>query len=183
MNTVVSFLEGERIILRALNRQDLNENYLQWLNDEEVSRGNGHAVFPNTEEAMIRYYEEQQNNTKQLVLAIIYKEDKKHIGNVSLQNINWISRNAEFAILMGDKNYWKKGLGEEAALLIVQYGFERLNLHRVYCGTFSNNESMKKLAGKLSMKQEGVRREAVYKSGQYLDIYEYAVLKNEFVKK
>jgi ribosomal-protein-alanine N-acetyltransferase len=182
MNTMVNFLEGGRVLLRALNRQDLNGNYLQWLNDEEVCRGNSHAIFPNTEEKMLRFYESQQNHMSQVVLAIVYKEDLKHIGNVSLQNINWISRNAEFAIVMGDKNYWGKGLGEEAAMLITEYGFTRLNLHRIYCGTFSNNESMKKLAAKLSMKQEGVRREAVYKNGEYLDLYEYGVLKTEFEK-
>jgi ribosomal-protein-alanine N-acetyltransferase len=180
MNMIVNFLEGERIFLRALTKQDLNESYLQWLNDEEVCRGNSHAVFPNTEEKMLRFFESQQNQMNQVVLAIIHKEDQKHIGNVSLQNINWISRNAEFAIVMGEKDYWGKGFGEEAALLITRYGFERLNLHRIYCGTFSTNESMKKLAAKLSMKQEGIRREAVFKNGNYLDLYEYGVLKTEF---
>jgi ribosomal-protein-alanine N-acetyltransferase len=183
MNTIVKFLEGERVILRALAKEDINDMYLQWLNDEEVCRGNSHAVFPNTEEKLLRFYEGQQNQMSQVVLAIIHKEDKKHIGNVSLQSINWISRNAEFAILMGDRSYWGRGFGEEAAQLIVNYGFERLNLHRIYCGTFSNNETMKKLAGKLHMKQEGIRREAVYKAGGYLDIYEYGVLKSEFSKK
>jgi [ribosomal protein S5]-alanine N-acetyltransferase len=182
MNTFVSFLHGERITLRALVKEDLNDNYLQWLNDEEVCRGNTHAVFPNTEEKMYRFYEAQQNHMSQVVLAIIHKNTNKHIGNVSLQNINWISRNAEFAIIMGDKEFWGNGLGEEAALLIVQYGFDRLNLHRIYCGTFSNNESMKKLAQKLFMKQEGVRREAVYKNGSYLDVFEFGVLKSEFKK-
>jgi RimJ/RimL family protein N-acetyltransferase len=84
---------------------------------------------------------------------------------------------------MGNKLYWGKGYGEEAAFLITAYGFERLNLHRIYCGTFGNNVSMKKLAIKLGMRQEGIRREAVYKEGNYLDIYEYGLLKNEFYKR
>ena len=180
MKANISFLEGERIILRALSKQDLTDTYLQWLNDEEVCRSNSHAIFPNTEEKMLQFYENQQNNMSQVVLAVIHKADNVHLGNVSLQSINWISRNAEFAILMGNKNYWGKGYGEEAAQLIVNYGFKRLNLHRIHCGTLANNEGMKKLAGRLKMKQEGIRREAIYKDGAYVDVIEFGVLKSEY---
>jgi ribosomal-protein-alanine N-acetyltransferase len=179
MNKII-FLKGERVHLRALSEKDLNDQYLQWLNDEEVCRFNSHAVFPNTEGKMLAYYTGLQNSTKDVVLAIIDSATERHIGNVSLQNINWVSRNAEFAILLGDKDYWGKGLGEEAAQLIVEYGFQRLNLHRIYCGTIQGNEGMIKLAGKLKMKEEGRRREAIYKNGNYLDIFEYGVLRKEF---
>src|SRR5215212_2034651 len=172
MDNIV-FLKGSRIHLRALMEQDLNSNYLQWLNDEEVCRNNSHASFPNTEEKMRAYYSGLQNQQSQVVLAIIDTASGKHIGNVSLQNINWLSRNGEFAILLGDKEFWKGGYGEEAAKLIVEYAFDRLNLHRVYCGTLKNNEGMKKLAIKLKMQEEGVRREAIYKNGSYQDIIEY----------
>jgi RimJ/RimL family protein N-acetyltransferase len=67
--------------------------------------------------------------------------------------------------------------------LIVDYGFDRLNLHRIYCGTLEGNEGMKKLAVKLNMQKEGVRREAIYKQGQYLDIIEYGVLREDYLHK
>jgi len=101
----IIFLQGEKVHLRALREDDLNDNYLQWLNDEEVCRFNSHAVFPNTEQKMKAYFAGVQNSQNQVVLAIIDQENTKHIGNVSLQNINWVSRNAEFAILLGEKNY------------------------------------------------------------------------------
>ena len=176
----IIFLQGSRVHLRALMEKDLNDRYLQWLNDEEVCRGNSHAVFPNTEARMNAYFSTLQNHQKDIVLAIIHTETDKHIGNVSLQNINWISRNAEFAILLGEKQFWGGGYGEEAARLIVAYAFERLNLHRVYCGTLEDNEGMKKLAGRLQMKEEGLRREAIFKNGSYKNILEYGVLKTEF---
>ena len=179
MNEII-FLKGQRLHLRALTEKDLTNEYLQWLNDEEVCRYNSHAIFPNTEQKMKNYFD-RLDGQREVVLAIIDVNLNKHIGNISLQNINWVSRNAEFAILLGDKNYWGKGYGEEAAKLIVCYGFERLNLHRIYCGTFEGNEGMKKLAVKLNMKEEGIRREAVYKHGEYVDIVEYGVLRNEFL--
>ena len=128
---------------------------------------------------MRAYYNSLQNR-QDVVLAIIHTETGTHIGNVSLQNINWISRNAEFAILIGDKNYWGQGYGEEAAQLIVAYGFNRLNLHRIYCGTIQGNVGMIKLAAKLKMKEEGIRKDAIFKNGRFLDIYEYGVLQNDY---
>ncbi len=176
------FLKSARIQLRALTEKDLTEEYLQWLNDDEVCRHNSHAIFPNTEQKMKDYFN-RLDSQKEVVLAIIDSEADKHIGNISLQNINWVSRNAEFAILLGDKKYWGKGYGEEAAKLIVDYGFDRLNLHRIYCGTIEGNEGMKKLAVKLHMQKEGARRQAIYKEGKYLDIIEYGVLRNEYLDK
>ena len=176
----IVFLKASRVHLRALQEKDLTPAYLQWLNDEDVCRNNSHAVFPNTEAKMQAYYNNLQNQQHSVVLAIIHTEHSKHIGNIALQNINWVSRNAEFAILLGEKAYWSGGYGFEAAELIVKYGFMRLNLHRIYCGTLENNEGMKKLAAKLNMVQEGVRRDAIYKDGAYRHIIEYGVLKTEF---
>lgn len=176
----VIFLKEKRIHLRALEEKDLTSDYLQWLNDDEVCRFNSHAVFPNAESKMKNYFNSLQGQDKNIVLAIIHTDSKKHIGNVSLQNINWVSRNAEFAILLGDKEFWGDGYGEEAAKLIVAYGFERLNLHRIYCGTVDGNKGMIKLAKKLKMVEEGRRREAIFKHGKYIDIIEYGVLQNEF---
>lgn len=179
MDNIV-FLKGERIHLRSLSEQDLNNEYLQWLNDEEVCQFNSHAVFPNTEGKMRSYFAGLQNQQNTVVLAIVHIESKKHIGNISLQNINWVSRNAEFAILLGMKEYWGKGLAKEAMTLIIDYGFTRLNLHRIYCGTFEENIAMRKLAITLKMKEEGIRREAIFKNGTYHNIYEYGVLHNEY---
>jgi len=178
----INFLKGLKIHLRALSEKDLSEEYLQWLNDDEVCRYNSHAVFPNTEQKMKNYFN-RLDSQQEVVLAIIDNESAKHIGNISLQNINWVSKNAEFAVLLGDKKFWGKGCGEEAARLIIDYGFERLNLHRIYCGTIEGNEGMKKLATKLNMRQEGVRRQAIYKHGQYLDIIEYGILRTEYLAK
>lgn len=177
----IVFLQGENVFLRPLTEADLTDRYLQWLNDEEVSRFNSHAVFPNTMEKMKLFYE-SINPQKQIVLAIIERSSDLHVGNVSLQAINWINRNAEFAILLGDKDYWSKGIGTAAAQLMVGYGFERLNLHRIYCGTIAGNTGMEKMTKKLKMKEEGRRREAVYKNGAYHDVIEYGVLREEYLK-
>lgn len=175
------FLEDEIIGLRALVADDINETYLSWLNSQHVSEQNSHAYFPYTMHQLNDFYKSIIANKQLLLLAIIYKQTNVHIGNISLQNIQWINRSAEFAIMMGDSGFWGKGLSYRAANLIVLHGFRHLNLHRIYCGTTSENIAMQKLALKLKMKQEGVRREAFFKHDTYQDIIEYGVLKNEFL--
>ncbi|MCI5059226.1 MAG: GNAT family N-acetyltransferase [Flavobacteriales bacterium] len=174
------FLEGEQIYLRALEERDLSGNYFQWLNDDEVCEFNSHATFPNTEVKMRDYFNSVSNTQNAIVLAIVDKKTDQHIGNISLQRIDWVSRSAEFAILLGEKDFWNKGVSSEAGFLLCSYGFERLNLNRIYCGTSEKNVGMQKLALKLNMVKEGERRAAMFKNGEYCNVYEYGVLKNEF---
>ena len=60
--------------------------------------------------------------------------------------------------------------------LLIQHAFNQLNLHRVYCGTLDTNIGMKKLAVKFGMQEEGRRRDAIYKNGEYVDIVEFGIL-------
>lgn len=175
------FLQGESIYLRPLEEEDLTMEYVSWLNDTAVCEFNSHAVFPYTKEKMDAYYDYlQKTQSTNIVLAIIDKNNLTHIGNISLQNIDWINRSAEYAILLGNKSYWGIGVASEASILICDYGFTRLNLHRIYCGTSSKNIGMQKLANKMHMSQEGIRKQAIFKNGEYIDIVEYGVLKNDF---
>jgi RimJ/RimL family protein N-acetyltransferase len=111
-----------------------------------------------------------------LILAVLNKSNDKHIGNISLQSINWVDRNAEIAFLLGEIDYMGKGVMFEAGKLLIQHSFNSLNLHRIYCGTSSDNIGMQKLALKLGMFQEGIRKESIFKKGKYFDIIEYGIL-------
>jgi RimJ/RimL family protein N-acetyltransferase len=174
------FLEGDLVILRPLAVEDLEGDYSRWLNDPEVNEHNSHHVFPYSVAQAKHYIESVSGDKNNLVLAMVAKDSGKHIGNISLQKIDYISQNAEYAILLGDKDYWGKGIAFEASRLLVTHGFKALNLHRIYCGTSRTNVAMQKLAAKLGMQQEGVRREAHFKNGEFSDIIEYGLLASEW---
>jgi [ribosomal protein S5]-alanine N-acetyltransferase len=171
------FLEGKNIYLRGLEEKDLFGDYFQWLNDSETCRYNGHAIFPNSEKRIRDYLTCVQEGDSAVAFAIIEKKTEKHIGNISLQDIDWISRNAEIAYIIS-KEYGGRGYGYASGCLVIQYAFERLNLLRVYCGTSSENIPMQKLAEKLGMKKEGERKKAMYKMGEYVDLYEYGIVRD-----
>src|SRR3989344_1191732 len=174
------FIEGVAVDLRPLSLEDVSDTYVGWLNDAEVCRYNSHHMYPNTRELAVEYVTRVRSQKNDLVLAVIAKDTKKHIGNISLQNMNPINRSAEFAILMGDKGSWGKGIGTEAAKLIVKHGFEQLNLHRIYCGTSEENIAMQKLAASLGFKEEGRSRQETFKNGSFRDVIRYGLLRREF---
>lgn len=176
----MTFLQSDRLFLRPLRESDIQGPYLDWLNDAEVCQGNSHHVYPYTESRAKAYVDYSENTKDALILAVVLKEEGIHIGNIAIQNIHWIYRTGEFAILLGDKRFWGKGFGQEAGHLILSHAFSEMNLSRIGCATFGNNEGMCRLALALGMKQEGVRRQAAFKGNGYLDIIEFGILKSEF---
>jgi [ribosomal protein S5]-alanine N-acetyltransferase len=174
------FITGERLYLRQLLLSDAKGPYRFWFNEQETCMGNAHGVFPMSDSSIESYINSLSENKNSLVLAIMLPESNIHIGNISLQSIDYKNRRAEMAIMLGDKNHWGKGYGLEACKMIIKHGFNNLNLHTVYCGTFSNNIGMQKIAKKLGMRQEGTRKDAFFKEGVYLDVVEYGILKKEW---
>ena len=173
------FLQGERVYLRALCKSDLDGPYLDWLNDAEVCAGNSHHVVPLTHGQASRFIADSVDRHRALHLAIVLRDGDRHIGNVALQRIDWVSRSAELSILIGEKDFWGQGYGKECCHILIEHGFRAMNLNRIYLGTYSNNHGMVRVAEALGMKLEGQRREAAFKNGSYLDVLEFGLLKAE----
>lgn len=169
-------LQGNTIYLRPLEIEDANGDYPNWLNDKEVCRYNSHGDTLYTKEMAIEYIKSTQNSSACKVFAICDKCSDKHIGNISLQAISTKNQSAEFAIIIGEKTFWKKGVSKEAGQLLLNYGFEQLNLHRIYCGTSEANIAMQHLALALGMMPEGRRKEAIKKHNKFYDVLEYGII-------
>lgn len=164
--------------VRGLRESDLTGAYPYWFEDQDVCKYNSHGKFVKNADWFRSFYN-QLNSEDQLIWAVCHKQDG-HIGNISLQSISFINRNAEFAILIGDRNHWRKLVGLHAGLALLQHGFSKLNLERVYCGTAATNIGMQKLARRLGMVEEGRRRKHIFLDGEWIDMLEYGVLRNEF---
>lgn len=174
-----AFIDGEKIYLRTIGKEDLTDEYRDWFNDSEICFFNSHHRFPNYDENMKEYYERVIRSRANLVLAIIDRGTGRHVGNVALQDIDSLNQNAELAVIIGDKDFWSRGVGYDACSLIMRHGFTQLNLHRMYCGTFKDNLGMQKLALKLGFKPEGEFREQVFKNGNFRDVVRYGILRHE----
>jgi RimJ/RimL family protein N-acetyltransferase len=94
--------------------------------------------------------------------------------------IDWRSRKAEIGIMIGDKRYWNKGYGTEAMRLILQHGFETLNLHRLYLRVFSDNSRAVRTYEKAGFVLEARMRETNFDNGRYRDDLMMSMLRPEW---
>jgi len=173
------FLTDEIVILRPLQLSDLEAGYIHWFDDRVVCAGNNHHRFPYSYEEMEEYIGNSYSR-QNLTLAIITKSDNKHVGNISLSNIDFINSNCTFSIVLGEKEAWGRSVGYSSAKLIIEHAFNELNIKRINIGTFECNVGMRKLAVKLGAVEEGIRRKAVFKNGEYIDVIEYGLLSDEY---
>ena len=168
---------GDEYFVRPLQQSDIAGPYPSWFEDQEVCRYNSNGKFFKTS-AYFQNHLEGLNGEDQLVWAVCHRNDG-HIGNISLQGISFINRNADFAVLIGDRRHWGKGVAYAAGKRLLLHGFCKLNLERIYCATAAPNLAMRKLAKKLGMAEEGCRRAHFYLNGEWVDMIEYGILRSE----
>ena len=65
--------------------------------------------------------------------------DGKHIGNVVYYNTDFVRRETEVGIMIGERDYWNQGYGSEAMCALVDYVFRRTSFKRVYLKTLEKN--------------------------------------------
>jgi len=175
-------LTSQHIYLRPLELSDSNGSYPNWLNIPEVCRYNSHGESFYTREMAHAYIVNTIDNPTIKVFAICLNNTNQHVGNISLQQISAKNQSAEFAILIGDPSVYGRGIGYEAGQLLLEYAFTTLKLHRIHCGTHIENIGMQRLALKLGMIKEGIRRDALFKNNQFADIVEYGLLYDDYLR-
>ncbi|WP_373515392.1 GNAT family N-acetyltransferase [Persicitalea sp.] len=174
------FLEGDIIYLREVRLSDVNENYYAWLNDSSVNQYLETRFFPRSLENTEQYVKSMDGNSNEIFFAICTKADDKHIGNIKLGPINWIHQYADIGLLIGDKDYWGKGLATEAIRLATKFGFSTLNLHKLKAGCYADNVGSKKAFLKAGFIVEGTLRQQFFSNGAYQDAYQFGILRDEF---
>jgi RimJ/RimL family protein N-acetyltransferase len=174
------FIDGKRVYLRPLDMNDL-ETYYKWFNNPEIRRFLG-TPFPITKSDEKDILEKMTKSKDDVYLSIVVKKDKKLIGNMGLHKISRTNRNAMLGITIGDLSEASKGYGTEAMELMIDYGFNVLNLHRIYLGVHEFNERGIKAYKKLGFTEEGRKRDGAYINGEYHDVIMMSILKDEWKK-
>jgi len=177
-------LKSEKVLLRVVEKRDI-PLCLKWFNDTEIIQ---YLQFylPLTELAEEKWLERVSLSEKDVVFVIeaVDSEGKsKPIGTCGLHDISTKDRNATFGIAIGEKEYWNNGYGTRATRLLMRYGFEELNLHRIGSAAYSFNERSIKMQEKIGFIIEGRHREAIFKKGRYWDVINLGLLRKEFIEK
>ena len=173
----VRFLEGKEVYLRPIEASD-TDWYFSTLYDPETRRLTGTQMH-HTREQIASYIEAKSQDRSSVLLIIATRSDDTPIGDIAIQDIDTMNRNANIRIALtnGSQN---RGYGTEALRLMLDYGFGILNLHRIELNVFSYNHRAMRVYEKVGFKQEGVQREALFYNHQYHDSILMSILEDEY---
>ena len=156
------------IYFRALEVDDYKTS-IYWRQNDKIWEKLGGQHYFVSESYERKWVEEKilQPKSNEIILAICLEENGQYIGNVYLTDIDWINKNAQLHILIGEESVWGKGIGTEVINKIVDYGFKQRNLHRIYSHILASNDASIRVHEKCGFSSEGILRDAVYKNGSY----------------
>ena len=171
-------LVRERIYLSPRNSSDV-EKFTEWLNDFETTDYTGRSDSVVTLDEEQKYFEsEPKLNARYFVIVTLEKDEM--IGTISLEKIRVAHRTAELGIFIGNKDYRSKGYGAEAIRLLLDFGFNYLNLNSIRLDLLEFNERALKCYKKCGFKEYGRQRKCRFINGKYYDIISMDILAEEF---
>lgn len=172
-------LVGDRIYLSPRNSEDI-EQFTEWLNDFGITDYLGRSGAIVTLDGEKQYLESSSKDGVHFVIVTL--NNNEMIGTVSLERINNIDKRATLGIFIGNKEYWNDGYGTEAIRLILDYGFNYMNLHSIKLNLMSFNERALKCYKKCGFKEIGRLRESRFVNGKYYDSICMDILSSEFTE-
>lgn len=175
------FIQGKEIDLICLNEEIVaGSNWYNWFNDESVTKFMQKHYYPNTMAMQMSYYKNSiEGNTTKVQCGIYSKTEKTLIGTISLNSIDFINRNCELSIIIGERKYQNLNTLVESHKLMLRHAFETLNLNRVYGGSVIKEIDLL-FCRALGYSSEGISKNHVFKNGKYMDVYRFAILLSKY---
>lgn len=177
-------IETERLILRKFKYTD-DENMLKyWISDHEIQSLYSEPVYSTKQEVkeLLDKYINSYEKNDYYRWSIIFKETDECIGQIAYFLVDNNNHFAEIEYCIGSV-FQRKGLATEATKAVIQYGFNKMNLHKVQICHKSINIPSRKVIEKCGLVYEGTSRDFFYQDGKYIDRLYYSILKDEVMSK
>ncbi len=174
----IIFLSGKKVNLRPLSENDI-PLITRWINDPEV-REFVSRTFPQTEKQEEAWFNKLGSDEKNIVLGIETKKGRL-IGIMGIHRIDWIQRIATTGALIGEKDYWNKGYGTDAKMILLDYVFNTLNLRKISSSVLAYNKRSLNYSLHCGYKIEGRKRKQFFKKGRFWDLIELGLFREEWL--
>ncbi len=175
-------LEGLLVDLVPFNKvfRDLEHT---WRNNEAAFWGSGGGRWfvtrASLERHMSEWLEEKEHGQAGIAFGMKTK-DGKPIGGMFL---NWLVPHHRFTMLgakIGEPDYWGGGYGTDALLLVIDYAFDWLDLHKVWLSTTAANARVMRQMEKVGFMLESRTRSEMWMDGEWVDGLVYGLLREEW---
>jgi RimJ/RimL family protein N-acetyltransferase len=174
---------GELVRLVAQDAEKMGKTFSRWRRDAEFVRLlDDEPAQLWSAKAITEWIEKDQEKEGQrgIEFQINTLEDDRAIGFIGLFVPVWQHGDAWVGIGIGEREYWGKGYGTDAMRLVLRYGFQELNLHRVTLGVFSYNPRAIRSYEKAGFTVEGRERSILQRDGSRADIIIMGILRQEW---
>ncbi|WP_179295474.1 GNAT family N-acetyltransferase [Bacillus sp. FJAT-45350] len=130
-------------------------------------------------EELIRVFKQMNQRHDSIIWLVELMESKKVIGSCGFKNWDRLSHHAEIGGNISS-NYWSKGYGSETLKFLLDYGFTKMYLNKIYGYTNAKNKNVLKLLNRHGFQQEGILRDHQLLNGTYDDVFVFSILKREY---
>lgn len=172
-------LRGEKVILRALEREHCHRLWQQY---EPVEPLPTEPLNPGLSvEGADKWFEEiQAKQGREQIYLGVFTQAGEPVGDIQLANISWRDRAADIGLSIVRQADRKQGYGTDATMTLLRFGFEHLDLYRVTAAIAEYNRGAQRILQKCGFVQEGRERQAIYIGGRRWDRLLFGLLRAEF---
>ena len=175
-------ISGNKIYLKEFTKANLyDKRYWRWLRDIDVIKtiGRTEYLMPIQPQEIENYVKKLLHSKQDYFFAIYLKEKDEFIGTFKIGSINLYHRTADVGILIGDKNYWGRGIGRDVLFAGCNYTFKYIDLQKLTGGCFQSNTAMQKCFESVGFKKEATLRNQLFFEGKHIDHILYGLFRNE----
>lgn len=172
------------IFIRPLKVEDTNL-VVRWRNSQLV-RDSLFSQDIITCQSHMNYFKEQiethrsyQFIIEQIIESINPGGCSVPVGTIFLKNIDYNSLKCEMGIFIGEEFDRGKGIGKEAVRLILEFGFKKLNMNKIYLRVLENNDIAINLYKHIGFHVDGILREDYFRDNKYYDVWVMSIIKKE----
>lgn len=175
-----NFEREEKFCFRRLKPSDISF-FREWVFDEETIRYSLTRFHRFSSEAQVdSWYRDSLFDPNTFQLGIVDPKAGKLLGYAGVAGINKIDKNGEYFIFIGDKRYWRQGIGSQVTKRLIGIAFKSLELHRIGLTVSSQNISGIKAYESAGFCHEGQMRDAFFRNGEFSDKLVMGILSGEF---
>jgi RimJ/RimL family protein N-acetyltransferase len=173
---------GKKVYLRAMEPEDM-EAFRSMINDPDTEYMLGGWSYPVSTRQQMDWYENAIKGRNDLRWAVADIENNQLLGMVNLVDIDWKNGTAMHGIrLLQGEQYRGHGYGTDAVETLMRYAFEELRLNRLETTILEYNDISKALYRKCGWVKEGVKRESVFRKGQFYNQQLWGIISSDYYK-
>ena len=162
------------IVLHPIERSDLDAVHA-WRNDPSITEHL--ATLKKPRDRIDRWYASLGADKRAYAVVV----DDVLVGYAQIDDIDSVNRKCDIGVVIGDKQYWSRGIGTKVARAVTEIAFSDLGMHRVLAVASERNPASIRCFKHAGYTEEGRLRHANFRDGEFFDLVLLSVLEHEWV--